>query len=157
MRWVKIAGAQNGARGSGCWPGRCRVLPWGDLNSASVNVASKVGAVKYCACLSWLPEGFAPGWGVRRCSARVGFAAVGRRNGPVGSLCGPRCRPTPRFIFPAPPTRSPHMHVISCSWNVCSFLCKPTFMQTPQVLPEVLGGLGVPEAHPRTLGLDSLL
>lgn len=37
------------------------VLSWGDLNSASVNVASKVGAVKYCACLSWLPEGFAPG------------------------------------------------------------------------------------------------
>lgn len=39
----------------------CLVLPWGGLNSASINVASKVGAVKYYAYLSWLPERFAPG------------------------------------------------------------------------------------------------
>lgn len=39
------------------------VLSWGDLNSASVNVASKVGAVKYCACLSWLPKGLLPAEG----------------------------------------------------------------------------------------------
>lgn len=65
MGWVKIAGAQNGARAVAAGQDDAievwLVLTWGDLNSASIHVASKVGAVKYYARLSWLPEGFAPG------------------------------------------------------------------------------------------------